>query len=127
MSLNFFIIGILILYLPLSSATLGDDLRNTLGGAVSITLGNFTLSDVKFSFVGEFGKMKDIFSDDVDSTGVMRLCNNLTAILRGVPFVAVNRLVVSGVNSYFKFSNAAVKRVSFLDNGILHVEGKKST
>ena len=88
---------------------------------------NYALSDVEFLLVGEVGKMENILSDAVESTGVMSLCNSLTEILRGMPCVPVNRLVGCGVNSSLKFSNAAVKSVASVDNGILHVTGKKST
>ena len=68
--------------------------------------------------------MVDILSVAVDSTGVTSFRNALTAIFRGVSYVPVNTLVGCGVNSCFKFSNAAVKRVASVDNGILHVAGK---
>ena len=71
--------------------------------------------------------MVDILSDAVDSTGEMRLRNTMTATLRGVPCVPVNRIVGCDVNSCLKFSNDAVKCVVFVNNGILHVAGKKST
>ena len=69
MPLNILIIGVPILYLPLTLVTRGDALRNTLGGAVPITLGNSILSGVEFSFIVEVGNMEDPFSLAVINTG----------------------------------------------------------
>ena len=123
--LNFLIIGVPISYLSLNSSTLKDALPNLIGGAFPITFGGSVLSDVKFPFVGEVGNMVDSLSADADNTVVMSSYNVLTAIFIGVLCVLVNGLVDCGVNSYFKFSNATLKQVASVDNGILHVAGKK--
>ncbi len=52
-----------------------------------------------FVVVGEFGKMEDILEDTVNITGAVSCHNALTAVLRGVSYVPVNRLIGYGVNS----------------------------